>query len=295
MLDRTHLQIIQAIQQYGTLTRAAESLHLTQSALSHAIKKLDAELGAAMWEKEGRQLRLTQAGKRLSSLANRILPQFEHCESQINDIAKGRRGTLRIGMECHPCYQWLLKVIKPFLADWQDVDIDVKQEFQFGGLGALLGYEIDLLVTPDPLFRGGLHYVPVFSYEHVLVVNSKHHLATSDYAKPENIGQDVLITYPVEQSRLDIFSQFLLPAGCSVKQHRTLETTEIMLHMVAADRGVGALPKWLVEEYSNELDLVPVKLGEKGLFKQIFMGIREEDQAIDYVAEFIHTAQTIGR
>ncbi|TDF38235.1 LysR family transcriptional regulator [Alteromonadaceae bacterium M269] len=291
MLDRTHLKIIQAIQQYGTLTKSAEALHLTQSALSHAIKKLDAELGVPMWEKEGRQLRLTQAGKRLSSLANRVLPQFEHCESQITDIAKGRRGTLRIGMECHPCYQWLLKVIEPFLREWPDVDIDVKQEFQFGGLGALLGYEIDLLVTPDPLFRRGLEYVPVFDYEHVLVVNSDHHLASVEYAKPSDIGRDVLITYPVEASRLDIFSQFLLPAGCSVKQHRTLETTEIMLHMVAAGRGVGALPKWLVEEYSDHLDLIPVRLGKKGMFKQIFMGIREEDQAIDYVAEFINTAQ----
>jgi LysR family transcriptional regulator for metE and metH len=292
MLDRTHLQIIQAIQQYGTLTKAAEKLYLTQSALSHAIKKLDTELGVAMWEKDGRQLRLTQAGKRLLSLANRILPQFEHCENQIT--AKGRRGTLRIGMECHPCYQWLLKVIKPFLAQWPDVDIDVKQEFQFGGLGALLGYEIDLLVTPDPLFREGLHYIPVFSYEHVLVINSEHHLASADYASPKDIGKDVLITYPVEEGRLDIFSQFLLPAGCRVKQHRTLEATEIMLHMISAGRGVGALPKWLVEEYSDELDLVPIKLGHQGLFKQIFMGIRDADQEIEYVSEFINTAQTVS-
>jgi LysR family transcriptional regulator for metE and metH len=293
MLERTHLQIIQAIKQYGTLTRAAEAMHLTQSALSHAIKKLDAELGVPMWEKEGRQLRLTQAGKRLLSLANRVLPQFEHCENQIADIAKGRRGTLHIGMECHPCYQWLLKVIKPFLAQWPDVDIDVKQEFQFGGLGALLGYEIDLLVTPDPLFRQGLCYVPVFDYEHVLVVNSDHHLARAEYANPQDLAKDILITYPVEPSRLDIFSQFLIPVGCSVKQHRTLETTEIMLHMVAAGRGVGALPRWLVEEYSDELDLIPIKIGINGLFKQIFMGIREEDQAIKYIDEFINTAQSI--
>jgi LysR family transcriptional regulator for metE and metH len=291
MLDRSHLLIIQAISEHGTLTRAAKSLHLTQSALSHAIKKLDTHMHTPMWEKDGRQLRLTQAGNRLLSLANRVLPQFEHCEGQIADIAKGRQGTLRIGMECHPCYRWLLKVITPFLGTWSDVDIDVRQEFQFGGLGALLGYEIDLLVTPDPLFREGLDYLPVFDYEHVLVVNNQHKLAQKSNVQPHELAKDVLITYPVEASRLDIFSQFLHPAGCSVKQHRSIETTEIMLQMVAAGRGVAALPRWLVEEYAEELAITPIKLGDDGIFKQIFLGVRKVDNDIAYIKNFIQTAQ----
>ena len=69
----------------------------------------------------------------------------------MKQYAKGERGTLRIGMECHPCYQWLLKVVSPYLSRWPDVDVDVKQRFQFGGIGALFGYDIDVLVTPDPL------------------------------------------------------------------------------------------------------------------------------------------------
>jgi LysR family transcriptional regulator for metE and metH len=60
-------------------------------------------------------------------------------------------GSLRIGMECHPCYQWLLRVRQPYLEKWPDTDMDVNQEFQFGALGALLSYEIDVLITPGPL------------------------------------------------------------------------------------------------------------------------------------------------
>lgn len=66
----------------------------------------------------------------------------------MQQFAQGERGSLRIGMECHPCYQWLLKIVSPYLAAWPDVDVDVKQKFQFGGIGALFGYEIDMLVTP---------------------------------------------------------------------------------------------------------------------------------------------------
>src|SRR5256885_16649917 len=78
---------------------------------------------------------------------------FRSAEERLRQFAQGERGALRIGMECHPCYQWLLKIVAPYLASWPDVDVDVKQKFQFGGIGALFGYEIDLLVTPDPLFK----------------------------------------------------------------------------------------------------------------------------------------------
>jgi DNA-binding transcriptional LysR family regulator len=118
-------------------------------------------LGTPVWAREGRQLRLTQAGQYLLGLANRLLPQFEYAEEVMRQYAEGGRGTLRIGMECHPCYQWLLKVVAPYLSRWQDVDVDVKQKFQFGGIGALLNDEIDLLVTPDPLYKTGLLFTPV--------------------------------------------------------------------------------------------------------------------------------------
>jgi len=130
VLERIHLEILTAIKEHGTLTKAADSLHLSQSALSHSIKKLEGQIGTPIWNKDGRNLRLTAAGERIQTLANRVLPQFSHTELLLNQIAKGEMGALRIGMECHPCYQWLLRVIQPYLEQWPDIDMDVKQEFQ---------------------------------------------------------------------------------------------------------------------------------------------------------------------
>lgn len=293
MIERSHLSILTAIEQQGTLTQAAEALHLSQSALSHSIRKLESQLGVAVWEKQGRNLRLTQAGQQILSLAKRVLPQFEHTELLLSQIAKGQRGLLRIGMECHPCYQWLLKVVAPFMHAWPDVDVDVKQEFQFGGMGALFDYDIDVLVTPDPLFKTGVEFIPVFDYEHKLVVANTHQLAKLNYINPEHLHGEVLITYPVEPQRLDIFSQFLTPAGCSVKQHKIIETTEIMLQMVAAGRGVCALPGWLVEEYSKQMPITSLRLGQKGITKQIYLGIRKGETKINYIDEFVKLAKQI--
>ena len=291
MLERIHLAIVQEVEKQGSLTAAAEVLHVTQSALSHSMKKLEQQLGTDIWLREGRSLRLTQAGQYLLAVAGRVLPQLDLTEERLRQFAQGERGSLRIGMECHPCYQWLLKVVSPYLAAWPDVDVDVKQKFQFGGIGALFGYEIDILVTPDPLDKPGLRFVPVFDYEQVLVVAGSHALAQAAYAQPRQLAQEVLITYPVPADRLDIYNEFLRPAGIAPRRHKTIETTDIMLQMVASGRGVAALPRWLAQEYAQKMDVVPVRLGPKGIAKQIHLGLREADAGTDYVQAFIALAQ----
>jgi LysR family transcriptional regulator for metE and metH len=293
MIERNHLSLIREVDRQGSLTAAAEILCLTQSALSHTIKKIETQLGTPIWSREGRNLRLTQAGQYLLALANRLIPQFEDAEQVMQEYAKGQRGTLRIGMECHPCYQWLLKVVSPYLTDWPDVDVDVKQKFQFGGIGALLGYEIDVLVTPDPLFKPGLLFTPVFDYEQVLVVGRNHRLSGRPFVIPQQLSDETLITYPVEIERLDIYNQFLLPAGCTPKRHKTIETTEIMLQMVEAGRGVAALPGWLVTEYAHKVAISAVRLGKNGIAKQIFLGVRETDTGSDYLRAFVEQARHV--
>ncbi|MBK1852767.1 LysR family transcriptional regulator [Marinobacter sp. 1-4A] len=293
MIERHHLEVLRAVEAEGSLTAAANRLHLTQSALSHSVRKLEQQLGTQIWLREGRQLRLTQAGNHLLALANRLIPQFEHAEMLIGQFAKGQAGTLRIGMECHPCYQWLLKVVGPYLKQWPSVDVDVKQKFQFGGIGALFGHDIDMLVTPDPLHRPGLVFEPVFDYEQVLVVSANHALAGKPWAEAADLEPETLITYPVAIERLDVFNYLLVPANMRPARHKTIETTDIMLQMVAAGRGVAALPRWLVTEYSDRLGIVPVKLGKDGIAKQIFLGRRERDVGVQYMDSFMKLAREV--
>lgn len=290
ILERSHLTIIREVSREGSLTAAGTKLNLTQPALSHAIRKIETRLGVKIWRREGRSLVLTQAGEWLLSLANRLLPQFTLAEDRLMQFANGERGTLRIGMECHPCYQWLLKVVSPYLDNWPKVDVDVRQKFQFGGIGALIANEIDLLVTPDPLHKPGLTFTPVFDYELVLVVHGEHPLRDKVYVMPEDLASETLITYPVPAERLDIYTQFFQPAGIAPRQQKQIETTDIMLVMVAHGRGVAALPRWLVEEYAPRYDLRALKLGQSGIAKNIFLGRRDTDDDVKYLQEFVRFA-----
>jgi len=291
MIERSHLSILREIERNGTLTAAADRLHLTQSALTHAIKKLEQRTTVKLWNKEGRTLRLTQAGSYLLSVANRLVPQLEYADQVIERFARGEKGVIRIGMECHPCYQWLLKVVTPYIERYPEVDIDVKQQFQFGGMEALINYDIDVLVTPDPIHQSGVTFKPVLDYQQVLVVSKQHALAKKTQVEPIDLIEEVLYSYPVDIDRLDIYSRFLNPANCRPKKHKSIEATDIMLQLVAAGRGVAALPHWLVNEYADKMAIQAVRLGKAGVSKSIYLGLRDDDQGIEYIKAFVNQAE----
>jgi LysR family transcriptional regulator for metE and metH len=291
MLDRQHLSILREVDRMGSLTAAAERLNVTQSALSHTIRKLEERYGVAMWEKDGRNLRLTEAGRYIVTVAQRVLPQIERAEDTLSDYRYGQRGSLKIGMECHPCHQWLMGVTKPYLVEWPNVDLELTTSFAFGGVAALAVYEIDILITPDPIEAPGILYVAVFDYELVLAVPSDHRLVLKDYAEPADLLDETLFTYPVPPQRLDVFTQFLVPGNCSPRHHRNVETTEMMLQLVAAGRGVSAIPDWLVRQEAASLGVHPVRIGQTGIQKSIHLGLRSGDEAVDFIAGFLSTSR----
>lgn len=290
MLDRQHLAILREVDRLGSVTAAAERMNVTQPALSHLIRKLEERYNIKIWMKHGRSLRLTQTGEYLLGVAQRLLPQIEHAERVLGDYAAGRRGALRVGMECHPCQKWLMRVTAPYLSAWPDVEFELRTAFPLNGINALVSHEIDLLITPDPVELPGLSYVPVFDYELVLAVHDDHPLAGRGHAVPQDLIDEELITYPVSFERLDVYTQFLVPGRCRPRRHRTAESTELMLQLVAAKRGISVVPDWLLREEGADLPLRPVRLGEKGISKSIHLGIRRGEETVDYLAGFLATA-----
>lgn len=295
MIDRQHLAILREVSRRGSVTAAAEKLNVSQSALSHTIAKFEERHGVKIWTKTGKGLRLTQTGEYLLTVAERVLPQIEHAERIVKDFSVGRRGALRVGMECHPCQRWLTRIATPYLTRWPDVDFDVRTAFRFDGVAALLGYEIDLLVTPDPVEAAELLFTPVFDYELVLMVQQDHSLAQRAFILPEDLLDEELITVPVTLERLDIYTKFLVPANCRPRRHRTAETIDLMLQLVCAGRGVTVLPDWLLQEEAAGMPIRALSLGKNGIRKSINLGVRRGEEAVSFIDGFLTLASETGR
>ena len=291
MIEHSHLTIIEALHTHGTLTEAANTLCLSQSALSHQIGYLEKKLGVALWKREGRNLRLTQAGMLLLEVAQQILPVLAQAEKKLAAYREGRQGILRIGVECYPCFEWLTGIIGAFMQSLPDIDVDIIQKFQFTGLEGLQNYHIDVLITPDLIKKENITYETLTEYQLVLVVSIDHPLAGIEKLTPEQLSNEVLLTFPVPQERLDILTYFLTPAHSVPKMLKPIESLEIMLQMTALGRGVCVLPEWLADIKMRSHRLKKIKIGNSGLNQKLYLALRESDQTIPYIRKFIE----IGR
>ncbi|MEZ0120963.1 MAG: LysR family transcriptional regulator [Candidatus Reddybacter sp.] len=287
MIEHSHLRIIAALQQNGTLTEAANTLCLSQSALSHQIRSLEKKLGVGLWEREGRYLRLTHAGQLFHQVAQQVLPVLAQAEQSLKAYGEGRQGILRIGVECYPCYEWLTGVTGEFMRQMPEVDIDIVSKFQFSGLEGLLNHHIDILVTPDLIKQQGSYYEVLADYELVLVLAADHPLAVLQQISPAQLAAETLLTFPVPLQRLDIFNHFLSPVHLKPAGHKVVESLELMLQMTELGRGVCVLPRWLAEGRCKGGTLTVVRLGEKGMQRKLYIAMRESDKEIAYIRRFI--------
>lgn len=290
MIERSHLRIIQALADNGSLTAAANALHLTQPALSHQIRYLEQKLELQLWQREGRSLRLTNGGKLLLQVARQVLPVFEQAEHTLRAYASGKQGILRLGVECHPCYQWLKGLLADYLQHLPAMDVDIVHQFQFSGIEGLVNHHIDVLVTPDKLQQNGVHFEPVFDYELVLLLPENHPLVDRTFVEAEGLKDELLLTFPVSQERLDVFSQFLWPANIQ-PETKAMQSLDIMVQMVLLGRGLTVLPDWLATELSRQNRLTWLRLGDVGLHKTLFAAIRENEVEIPYMQAFVELAK----
>ena len=294
MIELRHLKTLSALRDAGSLVEAAERVHLTQSALSHQIKDLEDRLNCSLFIRKTKPICFTSAGQRLLILADEVLPMMRNTERDIARLAGGETGRLYISIDCHSCFDWLMPTIDHFRQHWPEVEMDLSSGFTFQPLPALSRGDLDLVITSDPEERNGITYIPLFSYESVLALSKRHRLSSRKYIQPQDLASETIITYPVDQSRLDLFTRFLDPANIEPNEIRTAELTLMILQLVASGRGVAALPNWALHEYLQRDYVVAKPLGEKGVWCTLYAAIREDQKNSEFMVDFLNTAKEVS-
>lgn len=291
-LELRHLRTVHAIHEQGGLARAAEVLNITQSALSHQVKALEEQSGTQLFVRRAKPMRLSAAGMRLLRLAEQVLPLVAATEAEFKGVEAGRIGRLHIAMECHACFDWLLPVLDIFRRAWPDVDVDIRQRLAFGALPALVREEVDLVISSDPDDLAGVTFQPLFDYAPTLAVPADHPLVAKGYADPADLAGETLITYPMDRARLDVFSQFLTPAGVEPARQRTVELTAVAVMLVASGRGVAVMPDWVLRREAANPELALLPLGPQGLRRRLYAAVRSGDLSQPYMAHVMRLSRT---
>lgn len=290
-IEFRHLRTIKAIHDTGGLSRAADHLGITQSALSHQIKGIEDQAGVELFVRRAKPLKLSAAGMKLLAAAETILPQVAALEAEFDGMRAGHSGRLHITLECHACFEWLVPVLEQFRQVWPQVDVDIRPGLAFDALNALRKEEVDLVITSDPEETPEMEFTPLFDYEPVFVASAAHPLAAKPVIEAADFAGQTLITYPVERSKLDIFKMLLTPARVEPAAIRQVELTAVILMLVASNRGVAVLPDWVVRTVRSSQDYVTRPITKGGMTRRMFAATREGEKSRPYLANFIRLAR----
>ncbi len=286
-LELRHLKTLLALRETGNLSRAAQFLNLTQSALSHQLKGLEEQYGAALFERKSSPVVFTAPGRRLLQLADEVLPKVAEADRDVTRLITGAAGALRIAVECHTCFDWLMPAMDALRQRWPEVELDIVSGFQADPVGLLHQDRADLAIVSDfDADEAGVVLHPLFEFEIVALLPKGHALLDKPWLQAADFADNTLITYPVPDDMLDLVRRVLKPAGV-VPARRTTELTVGMLQLVASGRGFAALPLWAVAGYLERGYVASQRIGEDGLTGRLYAVVPERLASRPYLSDFV--------
>ena len=242
-LDSIH--IVLAVVHEGGVNRAAKTLNKVPSAVSYTIQKLERDLGADLFTRQGRSLQLTDAGKKLVELGERLLTQATDVETAVRQVSNGWDTVLRIAISDVIPVEWILEIVGRLYDVTPQTHVIVTREVLAGSWEALLSGRVDIVVgAPNdvPLGRG-IMACPMGQVELIIAVSPAHPLAnTPDPVSNEVFRQHRVAVVPDTARSEPKMTWGFFPAT------QMLTVPDFEAKRAAQIRGlaVGALPRYLI-------------------------------------------------
>ena len=267
-MEIRHLRLVKAIVEEGSIAKAIDKLHLTQSALSHQLREAESQLGTAIFHRVNKKLVLTAVGEKVLQRAYTILGELAAMNQEVKELIGGETGRIRLSTECYTSYHWLPAIMRRFNADFPNVDVSINFEATHQPLPKLLGGQIDLAITSDPLPEPALKFVELFQDELVAVVPAAHPWAAKAYVTAQDFATVNLIIHSLPLETVTVFQKLLTPAGIAPQKLIVLPLTEASIELVKADMGVAVMAQWALKPYLVSDDLRTVRITPEGLLRQ---------------------------
>ena len=285
IIELRHLKTLLALQETGSVSLAAKRVFLTQSALSHQIRALEQHYDTPLFERKSNPIRFTPAGERLLQLARELMPLLAAAQRDMAQIIEGEAGELRVAVECHTCFDWLMPAMDTFRPLWPQVELDIVSGFQADPVGLLLTHRADLAIVSEAAAQSGIVYQPLFAYEMVGICAKDHPLADKAVWQAADFAAETLISYPVPDVMLDLLRKILLPAGINPARRHS-ELTVAIIQLVASRRGIAALPYWTVMPYLEKGYVVARQIGHTPLQSELYAAMRQDDADKSFLDNF---------
>lgn len=268
MIELRNLRQFVAVAEELHFGRAAARLHMTQPPLTMAIRKLESELGAALFERSSRSVALTPAGAALLAPAQRLLNDAQALAPLVQAAAQGQRGRVRLGFVSTVGYGDLPRWLRMFREEHPEIELSLREatldvqlrEFEAGDLDA--GF---IIHAPGAL-PAGFEALTVAREPLVLAMSSEEHLAGRARIVARDVLSLPLVIFPREiaPSLFDAVIAFYRDHGATPQIVQEAIQMQTIVNLVSADIGVAWVPEGLMElqrsgvVYKRVRDAAPV-------------------------------------
>jgi LysR family transcriptional regulator for metE and metH len=267
ILEVRHLSLVNEIAATGSVTRAADRLHLTQSALSHQLRDIESRLGLQLFLRLGKKMVLTPPGERVLGAARRVLDEIGRTEDDLRLMSQHGKGVLRLCTQCNTGYHWLPPLLQSFHRKHPGIDVQIMVNATDRPVEALLAGEIDLAVVTSEIDDKRLITEALFEDELVAVVGPAHPFARRAYVEPSDFADEHLIIYKADRHDSYTFTRILSPAGVEPARVSQVPLTEAILELVKAGLGVSVMARWAIEPAIKAGAVRAVRITRRGVFR----------------------------
>lgn len=241
-----------ALAEQGGFRKAAESLSVSQPALTSHIKELEDDLGVKLFSRTTRQATLTPEGRLFLARAQRALSELDSAVEDVRQTAAVQRGRILLGSTPSTAYSVVPAVLAKFHKEYPNVKVTLFDDRSEIIEKRLLGFEIDLLIGPAPENARDIDYIHLFDDPFMAVFPPEHELARKPtVAAKELLHHDLIVMRPGLRMR-SILEESLAREGLELKPAQEVINQYTLCALVEAGIGVGALPQLIVSTLSRE-------------------------------------------
>lgn len=293
-MDISQLEVFLAVAREGGFSRAADKLYRTQSAVSQAVRKLEAEIGEALFDRSSRDGLLTDAGRVLQEYAERLLNMRENARQALSELRQLQQGRLVVGANEFTAL-YLLRVLAEFQRLHPAIRIVVQRS-----LGSLIPDDVLRhkcefgLLTYDP-HDPELTSIVVYSDELIFVVPPQHPLARESRISIRQLGAESFVAHivssPYREKVIQAFAKYKTPLHMAVE----LPTLQAIKRFVAMGNGVAFLPEISVEDEIARGELVRIPVEELRVDRKLRLIYRQSAVLSHAGRAFLRVAESVAQ
>jgi len=265
VLDSRQLQAFVMLSRTGSFTQAANSLFLTPSAVSHALKELEQRVGCRLLDRRRKKVVLTQAGEQLLQHAEIILQEMSEACASLEHLGKWGKDRLRIGTSAAFCQYILPTVLEEFYRIYPSSRVIVELADTLDTVGLVRANKIDLAITLEPKNERELEFHPLFTDELVFVVSPLHPWAKARQAVPAQIAKQPYVLYKRNSYTFRLIEDFFRQEEIVLNTVIEVGNLEAIKELVKRRIGVSILAAWVAAKEIEEKALFALPLGTRRL------------------------------